>query len=247
MKRPCQRPHRGGQRGLTLLEVLVSVGILAVVASLVYGALDGMSKSKTVIGAMDERYQQGRGTISRLSRELESAFLSLHDPLVASQATRITAFVGRRESPIDRLDFTSFSHRRVGRDAHESDQNELGYFGSRDPDDGGLDLARREDKHIDLEPDRGGVVNVVAEDVKSLSLAYLDPLTGEWVEDWDSTQAAGQFLRLPLQVHIVLVLEGGPSKEPITLATKVPVAMQSPIAFASLNALPTATSTGKKP
>lgn len=247
MRHVHRRPRRGGQRGLTLLEVLVSVGILVLIGTLVYGALDGMSKSKTAIGSMNERYQQGRGTLSRISRELESAFLSLHDPLVASQATRTTAFIGHHESPIDRLDFTSFSHRRVGRDTHESDQNELGYFGSRDPDDGSLDLARREDKHIDLEPDRGGVVNVVAEDVKSFSLAYLEPLTGEWVDDWDSTQAAGQFMRLPLQVHVVLVLDGGPSKEPITLSTKVPLAMQSPIAFASLNALPTSTATGKKP
>lgn len=244
--RPRNDRRRAGERGLTLLEVLVSIGILAMVATLVYGALDGMSKSKTTIGKMNERYQQGRSAVSRLSRELQSAFLSVHEPLVASQSTRLTAFIGHRESPIDRLDFTSFSHRRFGRDSHESDQNELGYFGSRDPDDGGLDLARREDKYIDLEPDRGGVVAVVAEDVKSLSLAYLDPLTGEWVEDWDSTQAAGQFMRLPLQVQIILVLDGGPSPEPITFSTKVPIAMQAPIAFASLNAAATATSTVKK-
>ena len=33
------------------------------------------------------------------------------------------------------VDFTSFSHRRLFRDAHESDQNEISYFLASDPRD----------------------------------------------------------------------------------------------------------------
>ena len=241
-----RRLSRACQRGLTLLEVIVSVGILALVATLVYGALDGMSKSKTALAQMNERYQHGRSALSRISREVTSAFLSTHEPLVAAQSTRVTVFIGTRESPIDRLDFTSFSHRRFGRDTHESDQNELSYFASRGPEGGKVDLARREDKYIDLEPTRGGIVNVVAEDVDSFELAYLEPLTGEWLDSWDSTQPAGQFMRLPLQVHIILSLKGGPGGRPVVFSTKVPIAMQSPISFASLNPTqPTSTTTSR--
>jgi general secretion pathway protein J len=67
------------------------------------------------------------------------------------------------------------------------------------------DLARRVSPKLDLDPERGGRVDVVATDIDLFDLAYLDPLTGQWTETWDSSQAAGQLNRLPLQVRIVLV------------------------------------------
>jgi general secretion pathway protein J len=91
--------------------------------------------------------------------------------------------------------------------------------------------VRREAKFIDLEPTRGGVVNVLAEDIESFDVRYLDPLTGEWTDSWDSTQPAAQFERLPSQVWVTLVLNGGPGGEPIKFETKVPIPMQVPIAF----------------
>lgn len=224
--------RRARSRGLTLLEVLVSIGILALIATLIYGAFDGMARSRAGLTRLDDRYQQGRSALARMSRELESAFLSMHQPALQSQQVRITAFVGKNQSKNDRVDFVSFSHRRLGRDLHESDQNELSYFIAVDPDRRDkYDLVRREQKEIDLEPGKGGVINVICEDVTELELSYLDPLTGEWTETWDSTQAAGQFQRLPLQVKIRLVLRGGIGDLPIKLETRVPIAIQSAITF----------------
>lgn len=224
--------RRHAQRGLTLLEVLVSITILALIGSLVYGALDGMQRSRTGLGRINDRYHQGRGALSRMSRELQSAFLSVHQPLVAAQSVRTTNFVGLDSAGFDRVDFNSFSHRRLARDSHESDQNELGYFASRDPDNyEKTDLARREAKTLDLEPTKGGVVAVLAEDVESFDLKYLDPVTGEWQDSWDASQAAGQLGRLPSQVWITLVLKGGIGDQPLKLQTKTPVGMQLPLAF----------------
>ena len=224
--------RRARARGLTLLEVLVSIGILALIATLIYGAFDGMAKSRVGLTRLDERYQQGRSSLARMSRELESAFLSMHQPNQVSQQIRITAFIGKNQGSSDRVDFTSFSHRRLGRDLHESDQNELSFFLARDPDRSDkYDLVRREQKEIDLEPTKGGVVNVICEDVAELDFSYLDAITGEWTETWDSTQAAGQFQRLPLQVKIRMVLRGGVGDRPIKLETRVPIAMQSAITF----------------
>jgi general secretion pathway protein J len=218
--------------GLTLLEVIVSVAILALVATLIYGAFDGMGRSRAGLARINDRYHQGRGAIARMSRELESAFVSAHQPLVASQVVRNTAFIGHDSSSMDRIDFTSFSHRRLARDVHESDQNELSFFTSRDPDHDKTDLVRRESAVLDLEPAKGGVVNVLAEDIETFDLEYLDPATGEWVTSWDSTQAAGQFGRLPYQVKITLVLKGGIAEKPLKLMTKVALGMQLPLAFA---------------
>ena len=226
--------RRAAQRGLTLLEVLVSVGILSMVAALVYGALDGMQRSRTGIERIGDRYHQGRQALSRMSRELQSAFLSLHQPGQIGYAVRTTVFIGTDSDESDRVDFSSFSHRRLLRNVHESDQNELSYFMGRDPDRSDkYDLLRREQKEIDLEPTRGGVVNVLCEDVTAFEVDYLEPSTDTWLSSWDSTQPAsqGQFNHLPLQVRIRLTLRGGAADKPIKLMTKITLGMQTPLTF----------------
>ena len=232
MKRRWRSPRRFG-RGITLLEVLVSVAILAMVSVLIYGAFDGMTKAKNGMGKINQRYREGRLAIRRLARELPSAYLSGHQPLNQSLIVRETLFVGENSTPADRLDFTSFSHRRFLRDTHESDQNELSYFGSADPAvSGKTDLARREQTPIDLEADRGGTVQVLAENIDLFELEYLDQISGLWQERWDSTSTTGQMGRLPLQVKVTLVLRDGPAGKNLPFVARIPLAMQSPLIFA---------------
>mgnify|MGYP003808840339 CR=1 FL=1 len=218
---------------MTLLEVLVSVAILAMVSVLVYGAFDGLTRGKQGISRINQRYREGRSGIRRICAELSSAFLSMHAPINAALSVRTTVFIGTNGTPADRVDFASFSHIRVSRDAHESDQNELSYFGSPDPDvSGKQDLARREQANIDLEPKRGGSVNLLVEDIDLFDLKYLDPASGTWSETWDTTQATGQYGRLPLQVKLTLVLRNGPGGKNVPLMARVPIAMQTPLNFA---------------
>lgn len=224
------RGRRSSSRGLTLLEIMVAVGVLALVAMMVYGTLDGMSTSRKNLDYASERHQQGRSALTRMSREIQAAFVSLHRPIDASQPFQKTAFIGTDRSSFDRLDFTSFSHLRTSEGTHESDQNELSYFASRDPQTGVTDLARRESRYIDQYPERGGVVQVLAQDVLSFELDFFDPLTGDWKTSWDTTQEVGAAERLPAQVRIELVLNrmGG---EPLRFVTKVPIALQAPLTF----------------
>ena len=225
--------NRRRERGVTLLEILVSLGILALIATLIYGALDGMAKSREGLSRIGDRYHQGRSSLYRISRELQSAFLSMHSPVNQSLQTRTTVFIGKDSSSTDRIDFAAFSHRRLGANAHESDQCELSYFTSRDPNvSGKLDLVRREDSTVDLDPDKGGPVLVVAEDVSEFDLRYFDPVAQQWTESWDSTQSAGQFARLPAQVKVTIVMNKGPGDKPVRFQTKVPIAMQLPLSFA---------------
>jgi general secretion pathway protein J len=118
-----------------------------------------------------------------------------------------TAFIGTDRGSGDRIDFTSFSHHRLYRDAHESDQNELSYFVTRHPDDSSINvLARREQSRVDDDPRRGGRVQILVEDVKGFELEYYDPLSDEWQDTWDTTQPAMQPNRLPMQVKITLTI-----------------------------------------
>jgi general secretion pathway protein J len=216
-----------------LIEVMVAASVVAMLSIIVYGAFDGLSRGKQALGRVNDRYHQGRSAITRIAAELSSAFLSMHQPLTQAQIRRLTIFKGTNGSPADRLDFTSFSHRRLVNDSHESDQNELSYFGSTDPNGSGkVDLVRREASIIDLLPTRGGEVLVLAEDIDLFDLKYLDPTSGLWNDTWDTSQLIGQPNRLPLQVKVTLALNGGINGKPVLFVTKVPMSMQAPLAFA---------------
>ena len=229
------------RRGFTLLELLVAISILAMVSVLIYGAFSAMQRSRAGLERVQERYREGRMAMQRISRDLESSYLSQHLPVDARLAVQKTSFIGKRGSPADRLDFNTFSNTRRDRNAHESDQAEVSYFGSDNPDKSGtLDLARRVSTHPDLDPQHGGRVEVLATDIDLFQLEYLDPQSGMWNEAWDSTQVTGQPNRIPLQVRITLIMNaGGRSREGsgrnrIRFMTVVMLPIQQPLNFANL-------------
>lgn len=225
------RSPRRRQRGLTLVEVLVSVAILAMIATLIYGVFDSLSRGKKGEAERGDRARQARGALDRIARELTSAYLTLHTPPPSLQ-TRVVAFVGKNASPYDRVDFASFAHWRVDKDSKESDQAEIGFFALPDPDkDDKVDLVRREQSPPDQDPQRGGVVSVLCENVESFDLRYFDPTTGQWLETWDTTQATAQQNRLPLEVKITLVLKNVPAGMQATYVTKLMLPIQQPLSF----------------
>ena len=217
---------------MTLLEVLVSLGILAMISLLIYGAFDSLSRGRRGEAIRVDRARQGRDAVDRITHEMQSAFLSLHNPAYLGLVTRQTAFIATNNSTFDRLDFASFAHRRMQRDVQESDQCEIGYFVVKDPDhDDKMDLVRREQAPIDFEPKKGGVINVLAEDVELFDIRFLDPLTSQWVESWDTMQATGQFNRLPLEIKLTLVLKPVKNSPPFRFVTKFMLPMQQPLSF----------------
>jgi general secretion pathway protein J len=215
-----------------MLELLVAIFVLAMLAVLIYGAFDSMSRGEKTEAMRIDRSRQGREAIQRMVKELSAAFLSMHAPPLPSQVTRVTAFIGQSGGDRDRVDFASFSHRRFEKDAKESDQCEVGYFVSSDPDvSDKYDLVRREQTPIDFDPKKGGVVNVLVENIESFDLRYFDPYTGLWIEQWDSTQVTGQPGRLPLEVAIRLVVKGLGTNPPYVFSTKVMLPIQQPLSF----------------
>jgi general secretion pathway protein J len=209
MTRAALHSHRA--RGFTLVELLVAIVIMSLISVLIYSAFSSMKRSREGIQRVEDRYREGRLAMARMTRELQSAFISLHAPINTAFLVEKTAFIGTTGTPADRVDFDSFANRRIDRNSHVSDQCELSYFGSPNPDDSGvIDLARRVSTTLDLDPKKGGRVEVLATDIDLFDLQYLDPQTGTWIETWDTTQGVtGQPARLPVQVRILLVLNGG--------------------------------------
>lgn len=228
----------GKQRGLTLVEMLVAMTILAFISVLVFASVDGMRRSRANVDRVIGRYREARLAMNRISRELQSAYLSAHAPIDESLRVVQTIFKGEPGSPASRIDFNSFSNRRLLANSRESDQVEISYFGSEDPNQNGvIDLARRV-APPDEDPETGGKVEVLATDIDLFELTYLDPLTGRWLEEWDSSSIMSKKGTIPLQVKVVLVLNGGErSREDggrgkIRLVQKISLPIQDTLNFA---------------
>jgi general secretion pathway protein J len=202
MKRSAKRLE-----AMTLVEIMVATAIISVIAVLVYSAIGQTVRTKQRVEAQTDRIQAITAALERMTREMSMAYVSAQFNSNPALVVVRTCFVGQDRGSGDRLDFTSFSHQRLYRDAHESDQNELSYFLATNPDrdhGGRRVLARREQSRIDDDPQHGGEIVVALEDVEEFDLSYLDPMTMEWVTSWDSTQYTGQMNRMPAQVKIVM-------------------------------------------
>jgi general secretion pathway protein J len=220
-------------QGLTLLEVLVASAILALLASMIWVAFDQTGKMRTRLSERQEHDHLARVALTRITRDLRSAFLSLHVNQEPRAAAVITAFKGRSGTGGSRLDFTTFTHRRLRRGTHEGDACEVGYqlLDRRGAASRGMDLVRRESPRIDNDPERGGVIDVLVPEVKSFEVRFFDEVADRWTETWDSTQATGQVGRLPLRVRVTLALEEGTRRDERVYTTETPLMITRPLTF----------------
>ena len=226
-------------RGMTLVEIMLTIGLIAMVSVLIYGTFDTLGKGRRREQRRAERTREGRQALDRIAREMQSAYISMHQPANVALVVRNTGFVSAMSGAFARVDFTSFSHRRLLRDAKESDQAEISYFSARDErprlkgqsTDAKLDLVRREQTPIDTDFKKGGIVQVLAEDITEFRVKFFEPSTLQWLDRWDSTQANMQLGRIPIEVRVTLVLKSQPPTPEIRLTTKFMLPMQSPLGF----------------
>ncbi len=192
---------------------MIASAILAMIATMIYAAFDHTGRLRTRLSGRQERDHVGRIAVNKIQSDLRMAYLSAQVHPTQQYVAQLTAFVGLDQNPGDRLDFTSFSHRRLLRNVHEGDACELGYRLDQRHGTSTWDLLRRESARIDTEPTRGGVLDVLATDVLSLNFRYYDPTNDTWRDTWDTTQAAGQTNRLPSRVRVTLGLRDTDGRE----------------------------------
>ena len=196
------------RRGFTLLEIILAVAIVGLIGTLVYGGFSQTALNKERIETDVDHYRTVHMALERIVREVSMAFTSTHVNPSPDLRTVLPAFIGTDGGREDRLDFTSFSHRRLYRNARESDQNEISYFIADDPDEPGERvLARREQNRIDEDPRRGGKSQVLVRGVEEFNVEYFDPSLSEWVSTWASDDQFGQANRLPTQVRVRLTVK----------------------------------------
>lgn len=221
--------------GFTLIEIVVAIGLLAVIASLIYGSTAVTLQSQRTVMDMQERYHGGRVAMNRMVRDLSSAFLSKH--IALEERKTETLFVGEEDEVL----FSYLGHKRVFPKNPESDQGVVKFALKSGKNRRGKVLVRTEKPYIDENAEKGGQEEILAEGVKELRLRYWDKEQEDWTDSWDaqyeevnaqveaaqptvvkevtevmeglSGEAPLDKFRLPERVGISLVLLDGDGKE----------------------------------
>ncbi len=216
--------------GFTLMEVMVSLAIVAGMLSIVWGSFSLTTRTKKKVEQVEARYHQLRLVMTRMAREISMAYLSKNDQVGAVKPR--TLFVHDEESTVDDLMFSNVAHTRLAADAKESDQCVIRYYAATDPENPDqTNLMRRESRRLgDERPGEEGPAYVMLEDVKELHYEFFDEAANEWKETWNTTSADGQPDRLPSKVKIKLTLKSQ-SGEETTFLTATRIFMQDALMF----------------
>ncbi len=197
--------------GFTLLEAIVAIGILVGITAALFIVFSNSARLQESVEAESELTTMGRIALTRIEREISQAFLS------SARAGRsggvsdnnedsfTTIFYGEDADPVDKLSFTTKSHRKLYRDAKECSLTEIGLYEEADEESRYYKLMHREEDRIDGEPTEGGEVLVLARSVKELNFRYFDAEKNEWLDEWDS-MGPDQLNRIPRAVEITLVI-----------------------------------------
>jgi hypothetical protein len=193
----------------------------------IWAATSQTARTRDIVENSHDRLHQVRTAFSMLSRDLASAFLSLHRSPI--EPTHDTVFIARDHGEEDRLDFAAFTHQRRYLDVNQSDQCEVAYFVADDPEvSGQLNLVRREAPILDLEPLEGGQYLILVEDIAGFDVQYFDMVMNEWQDEWDTTEMTDEAGVLPHQVRVRLTVYDRRGDE-VVFGSQLAVPMRTPI------------------
>ena len=223
-----KRGHQ--QRGFSLIEVLISVGLFATISVSITVSMSNSFEVKRKVTKLNERYHEGRQVIRRVTREIRMAFLRAQPPeeVQEEQPAVLTRFLGEE----DEIYFANTAHIRLRAEGRESDQSEVAYFLRRPSYDTPYrspTLFRRESRRVDDRPDRGGMTWPVVDGVKSFKLEYWDDAKeigdDAWQRSWDSDDNQ----LLPARVRITLELERLNTRQVIRFIAQAAPKLRRPI------------------
>lgn len=233
MRRPACSPASLRMRGMTLIEVMISLAVLGMLMVSVWSSFKGTLRAMEVSEELQSRYSIVRNGLLRMESELSMAYLSFNRPL--DDIKHYTLFEGRDSFESDSVTFSAFAHLRVRKDADESDQSVIQYFLEADPNDKErVHLWRRESRRLtgdrpeDME--RFFPAYVLVEDVVTFDVKYWNVQDMDWQDEWRTTAVDYQPDRLPPRVKIRLGVQDG--DDIVYFTTQVVLMMQEKIDLA---------------
>ena len=192
---------RRGTSGFTLLEILLSIFLVAVVMSICYGIVASTIKADGRITELTHGSEIGPAVLTQIRADVDAAFLPDKETEYF-KGTDQKGYSGDR----DRLDFVSsvvvFGADQPMAEPRFHSVNEIGYQLKDSPEhDGEGILYRRVDPFLDAEPTRGGNLTLVCDRVLSFNVEYWNGT--QWISTWLAKQNDD---KLPSAVKVELKL-----------------------------------------
>ena len=222
---------RNPQAGMTLLEIMIAIAILAVMMTLAWKTVANTSESKKVFERYEERNHELRMALGRIVRDFEAAYLSFNEDRNAPHPR--TMFIAKSSLRLPEVRFSTLGHRVLWADANESEQTVISYVPHDDPEHSGVvDWVRREQRRMSNEPPESEPADydVLVHDITAAKLEFWNWKNNEWQDTWDTTQADGQKGWLPSRVRITITVKGPDDKE-VKISTQARIWMQEVLNF----------------
>lgn len=214
-KREAKR-NRENETGFTLIEVIISAALMAMILVCAYVCLSACLASQKTIEPRADVLQNARVAMALMTADLRNACpLSSDNPFLGMQR-----MLGQVEA--DNLDFAT--HNYTPRQPRESDYCEVSYYVDQDPDSGQYCLYRRRNPTLAPDPLSGGSREEIAEGILGVRFEYFDGT--DWYDTWGNAEhpentAAGNAASLleandqgmPEAVRITLLLDSDPQSQ----------------------------------
>jgi len=202
-------------KGFTLIEVLLSMAILVVLMSVVYGSFSTAGRNVEQAESARDETDLARTLLAKLSDDLTNAYFNPNMRQVSqntSASVNLTILYGKKDESgegedkvrRDSLSLTTLTNWRKP-DSKETELVEVGYFFKEKPDGSGYSLYRREKRELsaDAPPLEGGVEYEITDRIEGLQLRYYNGTT--WADEWDTRTRGG----LPKTVELALTFDTG--------------------------------------
>jgi general secretion pathway protein J len=182
--------HLRFEKAFTLIEVLIALAILAILSTMIYGAIAQSHALSTRLEATSETYQTVRQLFQMMQDELSTAYYL--EP-TGTALTSNSVFIGRSlnlkesvSSSQPLLRFATLGHRRWQSDSPETDLGLVEYEIRRDSTTNLLILLHKEETNLLSTTEASTEEYELAEGLKEFSVRFFDGT--DWADSWDSTE-----------------------------------------------------------
>lgn len=179
----------GGDRGFTLIEVLVAVGLAAALSAALYSTFFSISGASARAGKAVDSYIETGYFLERFSREVRSSYFR--------RTNQLTFFNGGRTGDSGAVSFTTMTWPVLSKDAPSGDLSAVNYYVR---EEGGRKALVKEV----WSPFQAEKFTVeVAEDIKGFEVSFFNGK--DWAGAWDAS-LEGQ---TPRAVAVTVTLGSG--------------------------------------
>lgn len=196
------------RRGFTLIELMISAGLMAIILGAAYACLRAGLESRKVIEPRSDVYQAGRVALALIGSDLRAACPMHKGPAFLGEPRKIES------TEADAVDFAT--HNYTPSRPGEGDYCSVSWFVERDPRTGASRLWRRRNPTFAFDPLSGGSREEIATGVRGFKVEYYDGF--DWYDTWgDPTGGAKQansnrdrpnLTGLPEAVRVTILLDG---------------------------------------